>query len=362
MKFIYCLLNLLATSFISAGDVSIGELRLVQTSENEAARWIGEKEFLKLILDGTHFIDKTDDLPESRSSAKIVDNFNVPTQIKYKAQTQSAQSKLDPTRAKSFLTKLSNFHTRYYSTQTGLQAAQYIRDHAKSILANYNGVSTVEEFKHSWLQPSIIARVAGTKYPNEIVVLGAHLDSINKYNPTTGRSPGADDDGTGSTLLFEVLQSLVSSGFKPQRTIEFQWYAAEEVGLKGSRAIAQNYKQNGKNVVGMLQSDMVGYKAAGVNTLRVITDFTDPTLTGFLKTLIGAYSKYAVKTDTCGYACSDHASYKENGYRSSMLFETVLARGYHTEKDVIEDVDFDYLNEFCKVATAFAVEMAEPSN
>ncbi|KXN68648.1 Zn-dependent exopeptidase [Conidiobolus coronatus NRRL 28638] len=362
MKFNYLLLNLVACSIIPTQGLIENNYRLIQTTEQGLAKWISESEFYQLLRDGKHFVDKTDDGPEPRSMPKIENNFVIPSELKYKSHTEAAQKFLDTTRAKSFLTQLSNFHTRYYSSPTGLQAAQFIRDHAKSIASKYKGTIAVEEFNHTWNQPSIIVRITGSKYPEEIVVLGAHLDSINRYNPTTGRSPGADDDGSGSTLLFEVLESLVESNFVPQRTIEFQFYAAEEVGLKGSRAIARSYRQEGKNVVAMLQQDMVGYKPAGVNEIAVKTDYSDPQLAEFVSSLITNYTTYSVKRDKCGYACSDHASFYESGYKSAIQSEPILARGYHTEKDVITDVDFDYLNDFCKVATAFVIELAESDN
>ncbi|KXN68646.1 Zn-dependent exopeptidase [Conidiobolus coronatus NRRL 28638] len=362
MKLANLLLNLVAVSAIPAEEVAQDKTRLLQLTEQGPAKWFSEAEFYQLLKEGKHFVDKTDDGPEPRSLPKIVSNFAIPTQVKYKTQTVAAQSFLDTNRAKSWLTQLSNFHTRYYSSPTGLQAAQFIRDHAKSIASKYKGTIAVEEFKHTWNQPSIIVRITGSKLPNEIVVLGAHLDSINQNNPTTGRSPGADDDGSGSALLIEVLQSLVSANFVPQRTIEFQFYAAEEVGLKGSRAIARSYRQAGKNVVAMLQQDMVGYKPANVNTISVKTDYSDPQLVNFISTLITTYTKHPVKRDSCGYACSDHASFNESGYKAAIQSETVLARGYHTERDVISDMDFEYFKEFCKVATGFAIELAEPAN
>ncbi|KXN68644.1 hypothetical protein CONCODRAFT_9041 [Conidiobolus coronatus NRRL 28638] len=111
----------------------------------------------------------------------------------------------------------------------------------------------------------------------------------------------------------------------------------------------------------MLQQDMVGYKAPGVDTMRVMNDFSDPQLTQFIRTLITTYTPFPVKNDVCVYACSDHAAFFEVGYKSAIQSETVLARGYHTENDVIEDIDFEYFNEFCKVAVAYAIEISEPS-
>jgi putative aminopeptidase FrvX len=51
-------------------------------------------------------------------------------------------------------------------------------------------------------------------------------------------APGADDDASGIAPLLEVLRIALASGWKPKRTVKFMGYAREEVGLRGSNAIA----------------------------------------------------------------------------------------------------------------------------
>ena len=81
------------------------------------------------------------------------------------------------------------------------------------------------------------------------------MDSINSRD-TSGRAPGADDDGSGSVNLLEAFRVLVTSGFQPESPVEFHWYAGEEAGLLGSQAIARDYKAKNIEVKGMLQLDM----------------------------------------------------------------------------------------------------------
>ena len=99
---------------------------------------------------------------------------------------------------------------------------------------------TVKQIKHTWGQHSIIARIESKVDlnlnveviegdPLPIVIVGAHHDSINQWNPYFGRSPGVDDDGSGSTTILEAFRILIESSFLPIRPIEFHWYSAEEV-------------------------------------------------------------------------------------------------------------------------------------
>lgn len=84
------------------------------------------------------------------------------------------------------------------------------------------------------------------------------MDSINLSNPTNGRAPGADDDGTGAVNLLEAYRALLQAGFKPTNPVEFHWYAGEEAGLLGSQAIATSYKNSGVQVKAHLNLDMTG--------------------------------------------------------------------------------------------------------
>ncbi|KAF9541190.1 Leucine aminopeptidase 1 [Mortierella hygrophila] len=74
-------------------------------------------------------------------------------------------------------------------------------------------------------------------------IVGAHQDSVNDWNTLWGRSPGADDDSSGTATTLEVFRSFVGTGFRPTRPVEFHWYSAEEVGLLGSQDVAKSYEK-----------------------------------------------------------------------------------------------------------------------
>jgi len=49
------------------------------------------------------------------------------------------------------------------------------------------------------------------------------MDSINSRSSSTGRAPGADDDGSGTVNLMEAFRALLTAGFKPTTPVEFHW-------------------------------------------------------------------------------------------------------------------------------------------
>lgn len=257
------------------------------------------------------------------------------------------------------VTKFSSYPTRFYQSPTGVEAAEWIYSQAAGILANYSrpDAVSVTKFAHSWKQNSVIARIEGTTNAEEIVILGAHLDSINQ-SPFNKNAPGADDDATGSMTLLELLTIVVAQDYRPTRSVEFHWYSAEEVGLKGSIDIAGSYQRQQKKVAGMLQLDMTGWNKGFIG---ILTDFTDPELTKLLRKLVDTYTTAARKDFKCSYSCSDHASWNRAGYRSAMSFEADMKNDniyIHTEKDTVDKLDWEHAANIARVAMGFLIEMS----
>jgi hypothetical protein len=80
---------------------------------------------------------------------------------------------------------------------------------------------------------NIIGMLKGSKYPNEYVMAGGHLDSYDSAG-------GAVDDGNGATVTMEAARLVATSGAKPKRTILFCIWTAEEFGLLGSKYFVEN--------------------------------------------------------------------------------------------------------------------------
>jgi leucyl aminopeptidase len=250
----------------------------------------------------------------------------------------------------------TDFTTRYYTSQAGVNAVNYWVGQYRSYIGSRTDIA-VEYYTHTWAQPSVIARIRGTTKPDEIIILGGHIDST----ASGSTAPGADDDASGSSTVLEVFRALAANGFLPERTIEFHAYAAEEAGLRGSQAIATTYANNGINVVAMLQFDMTGYVGSGTPTIGVVTDYTTPVLTTFVRALISEYTNLPFTNTACGYACSDHASWNRQGYTDAFVFETTFANSnpyIHTPNDLRSRLSQTHCVEFAKLGVGFAIELS----
>ncbi len=241
------------------------------------------------------------------------------------------------------ISTLEAYHTRRYDTEMGKNAALWIRDSWQA-LANGRSDVQVELFtacSNCSIQPSVILTVQGTDLADEVVVVGAHLDSINRYGPSL-RAPGADDDASGIATISEIIRIALAGNWKPRRTVQFHGYAAEEVGLYGSNAIANYYASQNVNVVGMLQLDMTNYKTTAPHDIQIITDYSNTELLAYFRQIFDTYLAPLgmVRRDVpCRYACSDYASWTAEGYPAGMVFEAG-----RNPTSPIDMADFPYIH------------------
>jgi leucyl aminopeptidase len=265
------------------------------------------------------------------------------------------------------IVKLSSFHNRYYKAQTGVQSQNYLAGLWGQI-TKARSDAKVSLFQHKkWPQPSVLLTIKGTTKAEEIVIIGGHADSISGYfGGATSRAPGADDNASGIATITEAIRALVVNNYKPTRTIIFMGYAAEEVGLLGSKEIASLYKKKGINVVGALQLDMTNFHGSKRSNIDIalMSDFTNAEQNKFLGKVIDKYVGVSWGYSKCGYGCSDHASWHSNGYRASMPFESNMNdmnKNIHTKNDLISKSGgtADHALKFSKLAIGFMVEMAK---
>ena len=272
-------------------------------------------------------------------------------------------AQVDEPSIRSMIEKLASFNTRFYKSETGVKSSEFIRDTWADLAKNRNDVK-VELVQHkNWPQASIVMTIQGSEKSDEIVIVGGHADSIAGMFGGAGRAPGADDNASGIATITEVIKVLMANDYKPKRTVQFMGYAAEEVGLLGSKDIAASYKAKGANVIGVMQLDMTLNKGSADQDIVMMSDFTNGAQNEFLGKLIDEYVKVKWGYSRCGYGCSDHASWTANGYPASIPFESTMEdinHKIHTANDTLQNAggDAKHAAKFAKLATAFVVELA----
>ncbi|GBE89559.1 peptidase [Sparassis latifolia] len=347
-------------------DLDLNELRWVQLEGHEPVL-ITELDKINLKAQGVRFFDVTE-TPDLGFSAHLrLANQLTFSEPQYAEKVNPILKTLSTNHLEETLRKFSSFRTRYYRSETGRESQQWLLSKISEITADYapgylQDLISIKEFTHSWIQKSIIVRINGSSPTDDgVVIVGAHLDSTNMWPFLP--APGADDDGSGSMSILEAYRGLLTANFTPTRSVEFQWYSAEEGGLLGSQAIAQDYERRSVNVTAMSHYDMTAWVKRGTREeVGILTDFTTPALTEFQKKLVDTYLDIPYVETQCGYACSDHASFLKAGYPVVCSFESAFEnsnQNIHSTNDRIDISDefsFTHMLEFSKLAVAFAVE------
>lgn len=202
---------------------------------------------------------------------------------------------------------------------------------------------------------------------NEIVVIGAHMDHIG-YGPSMSRArreiaihPGADDNASGTVALMEIAQAFSMLKGKVKRTIVFQAYSAEEMGLHGSRFYCEHPlfpkdRPSIKSHVFMLNMDMVGYLGKGQYFASWGGGDSSLEIDKIIRELNSKYS-FARKITSKGGGGSDHASFFNKEVPVAFL-HTGLHAYYHTPEDTADKINYKGIEDVARYAFELAYRVA----
>jgi Zn-dependent M28 family amino/carboxypeptidase len=195
-----------------------------------------------------------------------------------------------------------------------------------------------------------VAEIRGTEKPDELVILGAHLDSWDL-------GTGATDNGTGSMAVLEAARALKALDVKPKRTIRFILFSGEEQGLNGSKGYVAAHKEELGKISGVLIHDS--------GTGKVLT--------------IGLMGNYGARetVDRALYPAAELLGIMEPSLRSEggsdhVPFDGAGVPGFwcvqetadyeklhHSQADTLEHVRWDDLTEGAQVLAVFGYNVAE---
>lgn len=204
---------------------------------------------------------------------------------------------------------------------------------------------------------NVIGELTGALYPEEVVILGAHLDSYNRDSSST-LAPGADDNASGVAAVLAAAEIL--GGYSWGRTLRFALWTGEEQGLLGSKAYAKESAALGEEIVAVVNLDMIGWDGAWGPDMDL---HASPAVTGSLalaelfSDVVGLYDLDLVPEIVVpGTTRSDHASFWNAGYAAILAIEDFYPDShdfnphYHTDEDRLEALDLEYFAELTRAA------------
>ncbi len=147
------------------------------------------------------------------------------------------------------LRTLVGFGSRYSSHSGCQKAVDYVAD-----LFEEWGLDSVytEKYKSNYA-PNLIGVIKGSANTDSIFLLGAHIDATSNQAPNI--APGADDNGSGSTVT--ILSAKAMSKYRFRHTVRFVLFTGEENGIVGSGDYADKHKND--NIIATVINDMVGW-------------------------------------------------------------------------------------------------------
>ncbi len=245
--------------------------------------------------------------------------------------------------------------SRHTNSGTPIQkATQFVGEHLA-------GLGMDVEY-HQWggaTYPNVIGQITGLTDPETIYILSAHLDDM----PSGPLAPGADDNASG--VVAAMIAADILSQYQWGCTIRFGLWTGEEQGLNGSAAYAQRAYNQGEDIAGVLNLDMIAW-----NTLNSSPDIELHATTSLPATLtqaqlfadvIDAYDLNLVPNIiSSGLGASDHASFWQYGYPAILGIERYngdFNPYYHTPSDRLAVLNMPYFTEFVRASLATFVHM-----
>jgi len=203
-----------------------------------------------------------------------------------------------------------------------------------------------------------IAEIPGTDLADEVVIMGAHMDSY----PYAG---GATDNATGSAAMMEAVRVIQALGLKPRRTIRVALWAGEEQGLLGSRAyVRQHYFDPDTGTVKPGHEKVAGYFNLDNGTGRILGIWGQGNLAAL--PIFNAWGD-AVKdlgwkaASPRSVTSTDHLSFENAGIPGFQFIQERLeynARSHHSTMDTFDRVQREDVTQQGAVAAVFAWQAA----
>ena len=223
----------------------------------------------------------------------------------------------------------------------------------------------------SFTADNVAAIIKGSEFPNEYIILTAHLDHVLPYNGEIYN--GADDNGSGTVAMLEIAESFALAkklGKEPKRSIVFLHVTAEERGLLGSKYYADHEPLVPiKQTVANLNMDMMGRAdpERGVRNLNYVYIIGSDILSDDLHNINIDANKYAnleldfrfngINHPDQFYYRSDHFHFIKNNIPAIFYFSGVH-EDYHQPTDTAEKILYEPYKKRVKLIFHTAWELA----
>lgn len=251
----------------------------------------------------------------------------------------------------SYLTHLVSFQTRNSTSGNFRNAATWARDQLKAM--NYT-----TRFKNITVNGNPSRNVIADKKgqgagPRKVVLITAHLDSINIPGGPTAPAPGADDNGSGSAGLLEMARTF--SEHPNEHDVRFILFGGEEQGLFGSRQYVSTISPTEKQrILSVINMDMIGALNTATRTVMLEGAPLSQRVIDGLNEAAATYTDLTVETSLNPFA-SDHVPFIKANIPAVLTIEGAdnTNSNIHSSNDTINHIDYNFALEILRMNVAF---------
>jgi len=250
-----------------------------------------------------------------------------------------------------FIQSLQDMQTRYALASNRLEVSNWIKGQFLRF-----GISNASLHNFVWqgtTQYNVVATITGSVYPDTYIVVGGHHDSITNTTPYDF-APGADDNASGTVAALEMARVMMASGYQPKCSIRFVTFAAEEFGLWGSKAYALYAQNSGMDIRLMMNHDMIANNVGTDRRIRLMPYDGFMEYTDLAAEITSTYTNLLPVYGTMNMTASDSHSFWTRGYPVIYYFEYNFCPWYHSDLDIVANIDPDYCAEVIRASTAVA--------
>ncbi len=208
---------------------------------------------------------------------------------------------------------------------------------------------------------NLIGDRAGIGSDRGLVIVTAHLDSINLAGGPAAAAPGADDNGSGSAGVLELGRLLAIRSWK--HDIRLILFGGEEEGLFGSKQyVATLPPAERSRVRAVLNMDMIATKNTAVPTVLLEGAPVSTAQISALATAAATYTGLKVETSLNPFA-SDHVPFIDAGMPAVLTIEGAdSANGHiHSANDTLNFIDWSFATEILRMNVAALAGWLEPA-
>lgn len=264
---------------------------------------------------------------------------------------QEMVDQISRSRFEMFLRHLVSYPTRLSTSPYFIEAATWSQSQLEAMGydTRIENIGIGSETTHN-----VIADKKGLfRDKRNLIIVSAHLDSVNHEGGPHEKAPGADDNGSGCAGLLEIAH--VFRKLQTEHDLRFILFGGEEQGLFGSKQYINNLSEEEKSrIKAVINMDMIGSLNTSIPTVLLEGAPISQSIINRLKEVASIYTQLEVETSLNPFD-SDHVPFIQANIPAVLTIEGADSANHseHTSDDTLDRINYELALEILRMNVAF---------